>query len=92
MVRLVSIGKTIHTFTQPGTLLLLILWRPNDGGLCEYLAIGGGGEVLTSGRWRWCWCRNVPGSTPISRTFSHSITIGAGGPNAYLGNDPGTKG
>ena len=66
---------------------------PNAGGngTVEYLAIGGGGGG--AGRfswWRWCWCR-VPGSTPISVSFSHSVTIGAGGRGGYLGNDPAPR-
>ena len=49
-------GKTIHTFTNPGTFIA------SQSLSCEYVCIGGGGGGGNSSpggkrRWRrWCWC------------------------------------
>jgi hypothetical protein len=84
-------GKTIHTFTGSGTFAA----PPSFNETIEHLVVGGGGGGAADWGGGGGAGAFVPGTTPLTGPFSHSITIGAGGTYGYGTNAPtggGTNG
>ena len=81
-------GKTIHTFTNPGSFAAPGSFSKS----VEYLAVAGGGGG--AGQWGGGGGAGavIPGTTPLSGPFNHAVTIGVGGNYGFLGNTPHNQG